>query len=186
MTKAELEAGLAAVAAGDSNALAELYRAYYQPVFLLAASLTGDAALAEDTVQEVFLTVQTCAGRYRPAPTGGRGCSASPAMWPAGSCGAPTTTRWTRRSPTPCPRPAGRKPAAWRPCSSAKRCGCSPPGEYPVVVLHVFAGLKLTEIARYLDIPYGTVLWRYSEGKKKLKRYYEQLDKGERRETHVG
>ena len=35
MTKAELEAGLAAVAAGDSNALAELYRAYYQPVFLL-------------------------------------------------------------------------------------------------------------------------------------------------------
>lgn len=59
-------------------------------------------------------------------------------------------------------------------------------GEYPVVVLHVFAGLKLTEIARYLDIPYGTVLWRYSEGKKKLKRYYEQLDKGERRETHVG
>lgn len=41
MTKAELEAGLAAVAAGDPNALAELYRAYYQPVFLLAASLTG-------------------------------------------------------------------------------------------------------------------------------------------------
>ena len=67
MTKAELEAGLAAVAAGDPNALAELYRAYYQPVFLLAASLTGDTALAEDTVQEVFLTVQTCAGRYRPA-----------------------------------------------------------------------------------------------------------------------
>ena len=79
MTKAELEAGLAAVAAGDSNALAELYRAYYQPVFLLAASLTGDAALAEDTVQEVFLTVQTCAG----------------------------------------------------PCSSAKRCGCSPPANTP-------------------------------------------------------
>ena len=91
MTKAELEAGLAAVAAGDSNALAELYRAYYQPVFLLAASLTGDAALAEDTVQEVFLTVQTCAGRYRP----------------------------------------GTKPAAWRPCSSAKRCGCSPPANTP-------------------------------------------------------
>ena len=74
MTKAELEAGLAAVAAGDSNALAELYRAYYQPVFLLAASLTGDAALAEDTVQEVFLTVQTCAGRYRPA----KRCGCSP------------------------------------------------------------------------------------------------------------
>lgn len=55
---------------GDSNALAELYRAYYQPVFLLAASLTGDAALAEDTVQEVFLTVQTCAGRYRPGTNG--------------------------------------------------------------------------------------------------------------------
>ena len=70
MTKAELEAGLAAVAAGDPNALAELYRAYYQPVFLLAASLTGDTALAEDTVQEVFLTVQTCAGRYRPGTNG--------------------------------------------------------------------------------------------------------------------
>ena len=52
MTKAELEAGLAAVAAGDPNALAELYRAYYQPVFLLAASLTGDTALAEDTCRK--------------------------------------------------------------------------------------------------------------------------------------
>lgn len=186
MTKAELEAGLAAVAAGDSNALAELYRAYYQPVFLLAASLTGDAALAEDTVQEVFLTVQTCAGRYRPAPTGGRGCSASPAMWPAGSCGAPTTTRWTRRSPTPCPRAGGTETGCLETMLVGEALRVLSAGEYPVVVLHVFAGLKLTEIARYLDIPYGTVLWRYSEAKKKLKRYYEQLDKGERRETHVG
>ena len=44
--------------------------------------------------------------------------------------------------------------------------------EYRIVSLHVFGGFKLTEIARYLDMPYGTVLWRYSECKKKLRRFY--------------
>lgn len=131
MTKAELEAGLAAVAAGDSNALAELYRAYYQPVFLLAATLTGDAALAEDTVQEVFLTVQTCAGRYRPG-TNGRawlfGVTRNVARWQLRRAHYDTMDE---EEPTTCPRPAGRKPAAWRPCSSAKRCGCSPPANIP-------------------------------------------------------
>ena len=186
MTKAELEAGLAAVAAGDPNALAELYRAYYQPVFLLAASLTGDAALAEDTVQEVFLTVQTCAGRYRPG-TNGRawlfGVTRNVARWQLRRAHYDTMDE---EEPDDLPATGGTETGCLETMLVGEALRVLSAGEYPVVVLHVFAGLKLTEIARYLDIPYGTVLWRYSEGKKKLKRYYEQLDKGERRETHVG
>ena len=186
MTKPALEAGLAAVAAGDSTALAELYRAYYQPVFLLAASLTGDAALAEDTVQEVFLTVQTCAGRYRPG-TNGRawlfGVTRNVARWQLRRAHYDTMDE---EEPDALPAAGWTETGCLETMLVGEALRVLSAGEYPVVVLHVFAGLKLTEIARYLDIPYGTVLWRYSEGKKKLKRYYKQLDKGERRETHVG
>lgn len=111
--------------------LAELYRAYYQPVFLLAASLTGDAALAEDTVQEVFLTVQTCAGRYRPG-TNGRawlfGVTRNVARWQLRRAHYDTMDE---EEPTPC---RGRLDGNRLPgdhARSAKRCGCSPPANTP-------------------------------------------------------
>lgn len=45
--------------------------------------------------------------------------------------------------------------------------------EYKTIVLHVFGGYSLKEIAAHTDTPYGTVLWRYHKARGKLVAYYE-------------
>ena len=47
--------------------------------------------------------------------------------------------------------------------------------ERSIVLLHVFWGYKHKEIAQQLNLPLGTVLWRYNVAIKKLKSYKEEL-----------
>lgn len=173
MTKAEADRCLTAVAGGDMAALEALYTAFYRPVFLLAASLTSDAQLAQDVAQEVFVTVRTCAGQYRPGSNARAwifGVTRNAARY------CLRKARWEQPTdPLPeAPVPGGGMESH---CLDGivvnEALACLSAGEYPVVLLHVFAGIKLTEIAAALDIPYGTVLWRYAEARKKLKQYYQ-------------
>lgn len=59
---------------------------------------------------------------------------------------------------------------------AAQALQCLSAAEYPVVMLHVFGDFKLKEIAGYLKIPYGTVLWRYHQAKQKLRKFYLSAD----------
>ena len=54
------------VAAGDTDALRDLYSRYGAVLFGLALRTLGDRQLAEDCVQEVFVTAWRSAGRYDP------------------------------------------------------------------------------------------------------------------------
>ncbi|MQA14721.1 MAG: sigma-70 family RNA polymerase sigma factor [Pseudonocardiaceae bacterium] len=56
--------------AGDSSALAEIYRRYGRPGYSLARRICADEGLAEDVVQEVFLTLWRDPGRFDPARGG--------------------------------------------------------------------------------------------------------------------
>lgn len=53
------------VAEGDVLALRDIYRAHHTQVRAFAQRLLGDAAAAEDLVQEVFIAVPKAARRYR-------------------------------------------------------------------------------------------------------------------------
>lgn len=53
------------VAEGDVLALRDIYRAHHTKVRAFAQRLLGDAAAAEDLVQEVFIAVPKAARRYR-------------------------------------------------------------------------------------------------------------------------
>lgn len=57
---------MARLAGGDRAALAELYDRYGPGVYGLARRMLGDAALAEDVTQEVFLKVWRAAARFDP------------------------------------------------------------------------------------------------------------------------
>ncbi len=46
--------------------------------------------------------------------------------------------------------------------------------EREIVLMHVVGNLKHREIAKILDIPLGTVTWKYNDSIKKLKQYYEK------------
>jgi RNA polymerase sigma-70 factor (ECF subfamily) len=55
---------VAAVAAGSEDALASLYDRHVTSIFATAYRLTGDRSIAEDVVQEVFLTLWNRAERF--------------------------------------------------------------------------------------------------------------------------
>jgi RNA polymerase sigma-70 factor, ECF subfamily len=60
-------------AAGDVEAFARLYRRRRSDVYRFVLHMTADAAMAEDVVQDVFLTVMREGGRFEP----GRGAVAA-------------------------------------------------------------------------------------------------------------
>jgi RNA polymerase sigma-70 factor (ECF subfamily) len=60
-------AALARVAAGQLEALEELYDTYRVMAYTIALRITGDSALAEDVVQEAFLGAWRNAARYAEA-----------------------------------------------------------------------------------------------------------------------
>jgi RNA polymerase sigma-70 factor (ECF subfamily) len=51
-------------AAGDREAFAALYRRHHATIFRFARLMTGSTAMAEDVVQEVFLSLMRNAARY--------------------------------------------------------------------------------------------------------------------------
>src|SRR5215217_4243037 len=63
------------VAEGDDRALSELYDRYSRPVYATGTRLLGDAHLAEELVQDAFMSIWRAAGSFDP----GR---ASFATWP--------------------------------------------------------------------------------------------------------
>ena len=60
------EALVALVARGEEFALSELYERFGRVAYGLALRVVRDAALAEDAVQDAFLTVWRTAGRFMP------------------------------------------------------------------------------------------------------------------------
>ncbi|MDQ3863819.1 MAG: sigma-70 family RNA polymerase sigma factor, partial [Actinomycetota bacterium] len=54
------------VAEGDDRALSELYDRYSRPVYATGIRLLGDASLAEELVQEAFMSVWRAAGSFDP------------------------------------------------------------------------------------------------------------------------
>lgn len=59
-------ATLGRMAAGDQGAIEILYERYKGMAFALALRITGDAALAEDVLQEAFVGAWRNAGRFEP------------------------------------------------------------------------------------------------------------------------
>lgn len=53
-----------------------------------------------------------------------------------------------------------------------------PDDEYKIVTLFVVGGYKHKEIAVLLDLPLGTVTWKYSKAIKSVKNYFKQLERG--------
>ncbi len=177
---------MADVAAGDGDALAELYDRFGTVALSIAYRITRDAALAEDVVQEAFLGAWRNAGRY----VEGRG---SVKTWllavvhhraidvirrrrattdlPAWDHGLPaaliTPDIWPEVAAT---LDAATVRAALDRLSIAQRTALE---------LAYFDGLTQREIAERTGTPLGTVKSRMRLGLLTLRRFHEAIGTGE-------
>lgn len=157
MDDRQLQALLKDLQGGDRAALEVLYREFSTPIYTIILRMTKDIPLAEDVLQEFFVKLF----RQPPAviPRNPRAYLFQMAHHLTVDC--------LRRE-----RPADslddhthRLSAASTP--SAERLDLEralsqlDETDQEIVLLHTVAGLKFREAAEVLDLPLGTVLWRY-------------------------
>ena len=166
---AKLEELILRVAAGEQQALEELYRRTRGAVYAVALSLLRNAHDAQDVAQDAFVRVWEGAAQYRPQGSpmawlltvarnlarmklrqGARQAELSDEEWEAIPADSPAVT------------PEDRELLQTALASLEDQ-------ERQMVLLHAVTGLKHREIAQLMEMPLATVLSKYHRALKKLK-----------------
>ena len=165
------------LAAGDSRALEVIFDRHSGPAFSLAFRMCGRQTMAEDIVQEAFLSLWRSGARYDPT----RGSVRS---WVLTAVRNRAIDAFRRESVTASrdvadDEAAARLPALERTDSEVERREDArrirvalqelPAEQRQVIELAYFGGFTHTEIARMLDLPAGTVKGRMRLGLTKLR-----------------
>ncbi|HEU5393769.1 MAG TPA: sigma-70 family RNA polymerase sigma factor [Candidatus Methylomirabilis sp.] len=163
-----------AMARGDLLALATFYDRYAPLVFGLAARVTGNAADAEEVLQDVFIQAWRQAARYSPT-------RAAPRTWLLIIARSRAIDRRRRRrhdetgGPTGPEAvdqgedPGGDLEGRERREAVRKALKLLPPEQRAAIELAYFEGLTHTEIAALTGDPVGTVKGRLRLGMEKLR-----------------
>ena len=150
------------VGGGDRSAFDELYRRYARPVLGLALRRLGDRGRAEDAVQEAFAAIWRSASSYDRE----RGAGA-PWLYTVarnaivdGLRRTPEPAAEAPDEPSPDPGPPDRAEQAWISWRVHRALETLPDHERSVIELAYWGGLSQSEVARYLNLPLGTVKTR--------------------------
>ena len=167
---------LSGVAAGDREALAELYHCAKAAVYGMALSYLHNSHDAQDMTQDVFVRVWDCAAQYR--PTG------SPMGWLLAVCRNLCLMQLRSDS-----RRTALTDAEWDAIPAEETCLSADERvllqhalaglgeeERRMVLLHAVTGLKHREIAALLELPLATVLSKYHRALKKMRSFLEGDD----------
>ena len=141
------------VAAGDERALDGLYDRYAPLVYGAGTRYLGDRGMAEDLVQEVFVSVWRNAGSFDPS-------RASFATW---------VYRTVDGGPPPepeTPDPTGQLSRSFDVAAALARLSAT---HREVLVLAYFEGLSQREISTRTDTPLGTVKSRTTAAMRALR-----------------
>lgn len=166
---------LGRVAAADPAALESLYERYKGMAFALAQRVTADAVLAEDVLQEAFLSVWRNAARFTPGKASGR-------TWIMAIVHHRAVDALRRKRPTG-ELPEGEMlppslvvPDAWPEVAGRldreeieRALASIPPDQREAIELAYFGGLTQTEIATRTGAALGTVKSRVRMGLQALR-----------------
>lgn len=165
--KRGLNALMSKIQEGDEDAFAELYKETCRGVFTFAYSIVGNTQDAEDIMQEAYIKVRRFAQSY----TIGGNVSA----W---------ILQITKNLAYDFLRKSNRTkeienidilPNIENVTPNDKLSVYHVINKYlslvdrQIVILHIVYGYKNREIAKFLDMPVGTVLWRYNKSMKVLR-----------------
>jgi RNA polymerase sigma-70 factor (ECF subfamily) len=174
---------VALVTEGDGAALESLYNRYGRAGYALALRILGDQALAQDVVQEVFLTVWRDAARFDAA----RGVFSSWLLTMTHHKAVDVVRREEnlrkRRTGIEAleftvadePSPEDEAWASLRRDHVRRALGTLPPAQREALALAYFGGYTQREIARLTDTPLGTVKTRMLAGMRRLRALLESV-----------
>jgi len=159
------------VGIGDANAFEELYRRHVRGALAVARRQGATPQLAEEVVQEAFVSLWRRAAQYRPE----RG---SVAAWLGTIVRNRTTDAWRRGGARPHTVPEDAAAESVAPAADlpdAERVAVRqdvarlPPDQRQAIVLSYFGGLTHEQIADAVGWPLGTVKGRLRLGLQKLR-----------------
>jgi RNA polymerase sigma-70 factor (ECF subfamily) len=160
---------MARVATGDTDAFDELYRRHGRSALALARRLGARPDLAEDIVQEAFVSLWRRAGQYRPE----RG---DVGTWLAAIVRNRVTDAWRRAAARPAevtaeaaPEQVARGVPVVERVAMRTLVGTLPPEQREAIVLAYVGGLTHEQIADACGAPLGTVKGRLRLGLEKLR-----------------
>ena len=166
MNKREINNLMQAVQNGDKVAFVQLYKTTYKGVFSFIFSYTNNYHTTEDLLQDTYIKVKTKAQSYK------LGTNAS--AWIL-QIAKNTTLDFLRKEE----HNSGEELKEEIIKDNSSFDGnfelheilnnSLNEGDRQIVLLHLIYGYKNREIAKILDIPIGTVLWRYNKALKTLK-----------------
>lgn len=168
------EALVALVARSDDLALGELYDRHGGVAFGLAFRVLRDRGLAEDTVQEAFLTLWRTAGRFVPE----RSKASTWILMLVHRRAVDRVRREARRSAEPldetAPDPGGpsAEEAAWLSLERGRvreALKTLPDPQREAIELAFYAGFTQSELAERLGVPLGTIKSRIFAGLGRLR-----------------
>jgi len=168
------EALLSRIAAGDDGALGQLYDRYGRLAFGLALRVIRDRALAEDAVQEAFVSVWRSAARFEPNRGTARVWVLSLVHRRAVDIVRREERRHSKRSfYAAAAAVESAEEATWF-VAERRRVQDAldrlPESLGQLLQLAYYGGLTQSEIAKRLDIPLGTVKSRTSTALARLRR----------------
>lgn len=166
------DAGLVAgVIEGDEAALESIYRKYGGAIKFLARKVLRDDALAEDVVQDIFVTFWRSAGNFDPKRGSLRTYLLTIAHRRAVDVVRSEQARRRREDTAPGDEFVDVEHEVWvRSQSEMVRCAVAglDDDEREAISLAYFGGLSYVEVAKRLDQPEGTVKSRIRSGMRKL------------------
>lgn len=170
---------LSRLAHGDARPLTSLYERHARGVFAFLCRLTGDAATAEDLLQETFLAVWRGAATFQ-----GR---SSVRTWLFGIAHNKAGHWLRRRHPEPLdehadvPDPGSAVPEmadeAWERERITAALAQLPAAQRAVLELTFYHGFSCAEVAEVLDCPVGTVKSRAYLARRRLAQLLADLNK---------
>ncbi|HCJ92302.1 MAG TPA: hypothetical protein DHV92_03150 [Ruminococcaceae bacterium] len=175
MTGKQLDLCICEIAAGNREALSQLYVEMKDQVFRFALSLVRSRHLAEDIEAETFLNIIQSACGYKPG-TNARAWIFAIARNCCMDCMKANAKFLVvdNDSLDLLPTDANGLEQTENALLVLEAMKALSETEQMIVSLYLYSGLKQTEIAKVLNIPYLSVRSKYGYAIRKLKRYFER------------
>ena len=158
MNDEQLKKQLQALETGDKTAFSAIYTQLKAPVYTVLVRLTGDRALAEDLLQEVFLKL------YRQPPR-----AEKPRAYVFRMARNLAIDALRQRQPTESLEELSVQTDSDLKLDLEQAISRLTVEERQLVALHLSAGLTFREVAAIVERPLGTVLWQYRRAIEKLR-----------------